>query len=134
MGGGFVVLPRGNYPFEVVDTKWKQAKTSKAWMIDLKTKANGGDAGEVNVWEFLIFGEKTIWKFDQFLKSIDKHPGEGVDIDIEEEDGVPVLRINGEVWEIDDLIGQKGHYDLKVGKNDKGEDRNEVASFTWEEF
>ena len=130
MGGGkSPILEAGDYPFEVDDTKWKKAKSSGNWMIELKLKIE-----ESFVWEFLVFSPAAFWKFDQFLKAIGQHPGEGIDVDIQEDDGDVTLTVNDAVWDIDELIGRTGNLTLKVGKNDKGEPRNEVVGFIWEEF
>ena len=134
MGGGISEpLPKGDYPFEVVDLKWKVSEKSGADMIELKIRCEG-EGREVLVWDFLVFSANAFWKFDQFLKTIDKHPGEGVDVDVVDGDEGKQLFVNGKVWEIDDFISQRGNVTLKVGKNNKGEPRNEVVGFIWEEF
>jgi hypothetical protein len=132
-GGSSAVLPKGDYKFEVVDLKWKKSKAGNR-MIEVKMCC-GEEPATANVWEYLVFSESAFWKFDQFLKSIGAHPGEGVDVEIDEIDGDPCLVVNGNTWDIDELIGRKGELTLKVGKNDKNEERNEVVGFIWpEEF
>ena len=114
----FKLLPKGNYPFEVLDAKEKAldkdgAKLKKGTQfIELKIKVND----EVTIFDNLFFDASTFWKIDAFLKSIGMHTGDG------------------EVITIDcfDLCGEKGFADLKVGKNGRGEDRNEIGGYTWE--
>lgn len=119
----FVILPKGNYPFEIVDAK--EGKMDKdgsslpkgTQFIELTLKiTNPATEETVKVYDNLYFHSKTAWKIDALLKAIGKHPGEG------------------EVIEIDcfDLIGSEGNADIKVGKNNRGDERNEVNGFTWD--
>jgi hypothetical protein len=133
-GGSFAVLPKGDYKFEIVDTKWKKSQAGNR-MIEMKLCV-GEEPETANVWENIVFTESAFWKFDQLLKAIGNHPGEGIDVEVDEDaDGDPILIVNGVAWNIDDFIGQRGELTLKVGKNNKNEDRNEVVGFIWpEEF
>lgn len=125
----FVILPKGNYPFEIVDAK--EGKMDKdgnslpkgTQFIELTLKiTNPATEETVKVYDNLYFHTKTAWKVDSLLKAIGKHPGEG------------------ELIEIDcfDLIGYEGRADIKVEKKlRKGStseyfERNEVNGFTWD--
>lgn len=112
MGGSNAVLPAGDYQFEVVNAEEKRSKAGND-MIELTLSIEGS-----KVYDNLVFTEKAFWKVDQFLKSVGAHPGEGKSIDVE----------------ADDCVGQRGTVTLRVGKSDKGNDRNEVDCYTWEEF
>lgn len=111
-GASGPILPAGEYPFEVVNAKEARSKNGND-MIELKLDINGS-----KIYDNLVFTDKAFWKIDQFLKAVGAHPGEGKDITVE----------------ADDLIGHKGTCKLRVGKTDKGNERNEVESYTWEEF
>jgi hypothetical protein len=119
----FTIFPKGNYPFEIVDAK--EGKMDKdgsslpkgTQFIELTLKIKNPTTEEtVKVFDNLYFHSKTAWKIDSMLKAIGKHPGEGALIEID----------------CFDLIGSEGFADIKVGKNNKGDERNEVAAFTWE--
>ncbi|CAB4163212.1 hypothetical protein UFOVP813_7 [uncultured Caudovirales phage] len=120
----FLIFPKGNYPFGIVDAKeGKLAKDGArlkagTQFIELKIKVTNPKTDEtVTIFDNLYFDGSTFWKVDAMLKAIGKHPGEG------------------EVIEIDcfDLIGEAGFADIKIGKNNRQEERNEVAAYTWEE-
>ncbi len=105
------VHPAGDYSFEVVNAEEKKSKSGND-MIELTLLVKGS-----KVYDNLVFIEKVFWKIDQFLKSTGSHPGEGKEINVE----------------ADDCVGQKGRVRLSVGKNDKGNERNEVECYLWEE-
>jgi hypothetical protein len=112
------ILKPGEYEFEVIDAKEKALEKDGAKLkagtplIELKLRVNG----EATVFDNLFFADATFWKVDAFLKSINKHPGDG------------------EVVEIDcfELIGEKGSVRIKTGKTQGGQPRNEVDAYTWD--
>lgn len=111
-GGAKVILEKGEYPFEVVDAT-ESVSANGNDKIELKLRVNG----EANVYDNLVFTEKAFWKIDQFLRSVDAHPGEGNTVDVT----------------ADECIGHKGVCFITVGKNDKGEPRNEVGGYVWDD-
>ena len=106
------VLPAGTYSYVVEDAVEKMSRAGNE-MIELRLKVGDDDAGYGKCWEYLVFSERAAWKIDQFLASVGRptSPGDNVEI------------------ETDDLIGLEGQAEITVGKNNKGEDRNEVGAF-----
>lgn len=75
-GGSFesVVLPEGNYNFEVmkVEKQWHDGsdKIPACNMAKIQLKVDGGDQGFAIVFENLYLYEKMEWKAASFLRSI----------------------------------------------------------------
>lgn len=112
----FTILPAGKYPFRVLDANQQRSKAGND-MIELKLDFYDDDGNSSTVWDFLVFTEKSVWKVDHFLKSCGMHPGEGQEIDLNP----------------NEFIGFEGMGELRIGKTDKGVERNEVAAYTWDE-
>lgn len=102
--GDRFLVPDGLYCVEAIDAKEKTSKTGNP-MIELKleVKLEGGGSGP-KFFDWLVLSESTAWKMDQFLAAAGKHPGEGVEVDVD----------------ADDLIGLLLTARLRQRKRDKG--------------
>jgi hypothetical protein len=116
----FTIFPKGEYPFKIIDAKEGKMPKDGARLkagtqfIELKLRFSNAAGEEITIFDNLYFDASTFWKIDAMLKCIGKHPGDG------------------EVMEIDifELIDEGGTAMLKVGKNNRNEERNEVAAYT----
>jgi hypothetical protein len=111
-GNSGPILKPGEYPFEIVNAEEARSKNGND-MIELTLRI-----GESKVYDNLVFTDRAFWKIDQFLRSIAQHPGEGKSFDVL----------------ADDLVGHKGMCKVGMGKTAKGNERNEIDAYTWEEF
>jgi hypothetical protein len=103
--GNRFLVPDGIYEVEVINAIEKTSKTSGQPMIELKVQVVGqnGDHGP-KFFDWLVMSEGGAWKIDSFLVAAGKHPGEGVEIELE----------------ADDLIGVAVRARLKQRKKDNG--------------
>lgn len=119
----FTIFPKGEYPFKIIDAKEGKLQKDGARLkkgtpfIELKLRFTNDAGEEVTVFDNLYFDTSTFWKIDSMLKAIGKHPGEGEMVEID----------------VFELIDEGGIALLKVGKNGRNEDRNEVSAYTWPE-
>lgn len=120
--GDRFLVPDGPYCVEVVDAKEKTSKSGNP-MIELKleVRPEGGGSGP-KFFDWLVMSEAAAWKFDQFLAAAGRHPGEGVEVDIEPDDLIGLLltarlrqrkRDKGTTMEVDAYIvpGTESEFD-----------------------
>ena len=120
--GDRFLVPDGLYCVEVIDAKEKRSKAGND-MIELKleVKLEGGGSGP-KFFDWLIISEAAAWKFDQFLAAAGRHPGEGVEIDVDPDDLIGLLvtarlrqrkRDKGTTMEVDAYIvpGSESEFD-----------------------
>ena len=73
-GSETVILPEGNYPFEVIKTEKLKfdgsAKIPHCWMAKVYLRIDGGDKGKALCVENLYLVENLEWKASSFLRSI----------------------------------------------------------------
>ena len=109
----------GDYRIAVIGA---QEKTSSAGnpMIELKHEVlgliGGPDLPEGNlprVYDNLVFTANASWKIDQFRAAIGEEVIDGQEVDID----------------ADDLIGATLSAHIVVGKNQKGNNRNEIGAY-----
>jgi hypothetical protein len=103
------VLPEGEYPFECINAEAKVSSNSGNDMIEVSLKI--GKDGPV-VRDFLMGGEKTKWKLDNFRAAI------GEQVKIREE-----VDINP-----DDFVGKTGRCFLYIDEYE-GRRKNKVADY-----
>jgi hypothetical protein len=120
--GDRFLVPDGLYCIECVDAKEKTSKKGNP-MIELKleVRPEGGGSGP-KFFDWLVINESSAWKMDQFLAAAGKHPGEGVEVDIEPDDLIGLLltarlrqrkRDKGAIMEVDAYIvpGTESEFD-----------------------
>lgn len=112
----FTVLPAGDYRFRVLDATEKRSKNGND-MIELKLDVFADNGPQGVVYDNIVFTATAQWKCDQFLKACGMLLAEG-----------EVVNIVANEW-----IGFEGRVKLRVGKTDKGNDRNEVVAYLWDE-
>lgn len=66
----YPVLPKGKYQFEVKNVEYTRSKKNEP-MYKIQLRVEGEQ--DVTVWDYIVENEKNIWKFEQFLKSIDMY-------------------------------------------------------------
>lgn len=109
-------VPPGEYALRVIEATEDTSKGGND-MIKLKLRVLHDDGTEgPALFDYLVFQDSSLWKIDQFLKSAEQHPGEGVEIDLD------VNQMIG--WEVRGL--------LKV-EDYKGNKNNKVESYLFEE-
>jgi hypothetical protein len=98
------LVPDGIYEIECVEAIEKTAKSGNP-MIQLNWQVVGknGDNGP-KFKDWLVMTEAVAWRIDSFLLAIGRHPGEGVEVELE----------------ADDLIGVSTRARLKQEKDAKG--------------
>lgn len=80
-------VPEGDYVFGVAAAEMRLSKQGND-MIELRLRLLGpfedGKMAEKGplVYDYLVFGEKSEWKIDVFLKAIQKAPSKGAEVDI----------------------------------------------------
>ena len=77
----YKILEPGDYDFVVNDAVEKNSKSGNP-MIELKLMV-GTHPNEKGVFDYLVFDGKSEWKLDTFLYSIQRHPGVGVEMEID---------------------------------------------------
>jgi hypothetical protein len=102
----------GIYSATIVVAEEKFSKSSGNEMIELQWKL---DISSPIIWDHLIFGEKTLWKIDTFLKAIGKQPKKGEEVEINAAD----------------LIGCRAYLRLRIEEY-KGRDQNKVDRYETE--
>ena len=112
-------VPKGDYRIAVVGAEEKTAKSGNP-IIELKHEilgpVNGPDFDEdkrPKVYDNLVFVASASWKIDQFRAAIGEEVVEGQEVDIE----------------ADALLGATLTAHIGLGKNQKGDDRNEIVSY-----
>lgn len=111
------ILEPGEYTFRVVNATQKQSKAGNP-MIEVEARHVQDDGSEGRkIYDNLVFTEKALWKVDQFLAAVGKHPGEGKEITLDAED----------------MIGLEFRAKVGVEKDNKDRDRNFVESYVFEE-
>ena len=65
----FTVLPKGEYPFTILEINEFEQSRAGNDMLPLKLEFTG-PAGTSNVFENLVFTEKAIFKINQFLAAV----------------------------------------------------------------
>jgi hypothetical protein len=120
--GDRFLVPDGIYCVEVLDAKEKTSKQGNP-MIELKLQVVPGEGGSgPKFFDWLVMSESSAWKLDQFLAAAGKHPGEGVEIEIEPDDFIGMLitarlrqrkRDKGATMEVDAYIvpGTESEFD-----------------------
>ena len=104
-GNDRFLVPDGIYEIECVEAIEKTSKSSGNPMIEIKWQVVGknGDNGP-KFKDWLVMSEAVAWRIDAFLIAAGKHPGEGVEVELD----------------ADDLIGVAVRARLKQEKDDKG--------------
>ena len=99
------LVPDGIYEIECVEAIEKTSKSSGNPMIQLTWEIVGknGDNGP-RLKDWLVMSEAVAWRIDAFLVAIGRHPGEGVEVELD----------------ADDLIGVSTRARLKQEKDAKG--------------
>lgn len=111
------IVPPGDYKLKVIAAKDDTSKTGND-MIELQLRIIHDDGSNgPSLFDYLVFTQSSFWKVDAFLKSADKHPGEGQSVNVN----------------ADDLIGYEVRATLKVEKYD-GKESNKVAAYLFEDF
>jgi len=113
-----IEVPDGDYPFTVLAAEDRISKTSGNDMIDLQLACEVGMDRPLNVYENLVFTEKSLYKIKQFLDATgmkDKYTLNGSRLEIN--------------LEPDECIGAVGVCHLE-----KGEKYMEVAWFLQKRF
>lgn len=82
----YKILDAGDYNFVVDDAEERTSKSGNS-MIALKLKV-GDVPNDRNVYDYLVFDGKSEWKLGTFLYAIGRHPGVGVEMDIDPNDFV----------------------------------------------
>lgn len=103
-GNDRFLVPPGIYEIECIDAREKTSKSGNA-MIELTWQIvgeNGNHGPKFKDW--LIASEAVAWRTDAYLTAIGRHPGEGVELDVE----------------ADDQIGVSTRARIKHEKDDKG--------------
>lgn len=98
------LVPDGIYEIECIDAREKTSKGGNP-MIEINWQivgTNGDNGPKFKDW--LVMSEAVAWRIDAFLVAIGKHPGEGVEVELE----------------ADDLIGVSTRARLKQEKDAKG--------------
>jgi hypothetical protein len=98
------LVPPGIYEIECIDAKEKTSKGGNP-MIELNWQIvgeNGEHGPKLKDW--LVMSEAVAWRIDAFLVAAGKHPGEGVEVELD----------------ADDLIGVAVRARLKQEKDAKG--------------
>ena len=102
--GARFLVPDGLYCVEIIAAKEKTSKSgNEMFELKLEVRPEGGGSGP-KFFDWLVLSESTAWKMDQFLAAAGKHPGEGVEVDVD----------------ADDLIGLLLTARLRQRKRDKG--------------
>ena len=102
--GNRFLVPDGIYEMEIIDAKEKKSQAGNP-MLEIKWEIvgkNGDNGPQLKDW--LVMSEAVMWKIDAFLVACGKHPGEGVEIELD----------------ADDLIGVAVRARLKQEKDAKG--------------
>ena len=99
------LVPDGIYEIECVEAIEKTSKSSGNPMIQLTWEIVGknGDNGP-RLKDWLVMSEAVAWRIDAFLVAIGRHPGEGVEVELD----------------ADELIGVSTRARLKQEKDAKG--------------
>lgn len=97
------LVPDGIYEIEILDAKERTSKSGNP-MMELKCQVHQNGESGPKFYDWLVMSEGAAWKIDNFLAAVGRHPGEGVEVDL---DG-------------DDLIGMTCRARLKQRKKDNG--------------
>jgi hypothetical protein len=117
-GGAAPLLEPGDYRFRIVNATQKTARESRNEMIEIEARVINSDGTEGRkIYDNLVFTEKALWKVDQFMAAIGVHPGEGREITIDAED----------------LIGREFRATVRISKDNKDRDRNEIDAYLFGE-
>jgi hypothetical protein len=82
------LVPDGIYEIECIDAKEKTSTKGNP-MLELTWQIVGqnGDHGP-RLKDWLVMSEAVMWKIDAFLVAAGKHPGEGVEFELEADDQI----------------------------------------------
>jgi hypothetical protein len=124
--GGRAVLPKGEYPFTILEINAIEISKAGNQVLPLKLEFTGTAGETATVYEKLVFTQAAKWKIDSFLKCTlggAMTPGKSVNFD--DPRFVAWLEKNG-----------KGRAKLKIetytAKDGTAKERNAVESFLWE--
>lgn len=110
-------VPAGEYKLRVIEAK-EDTSTNGNDMIKLKLRIIKDDDSEgPALFDYLVLGENSQWKIDQFLSACGEHPGEGEDVDLD----------------VDAMIGWECTAILIVEEY-KGKKSNKVESYAIQDF
>ena len=107
----------GTYKLRVIEATEDTSKGGND-MVKLKLrilKADGSDGPAM--FDYLVLGENTGWKIDQFLSACGEHPGEGQRVSLD----------------VDAMIGWECEAELTV-ETYNGKKSNKVANYVIQEF
>jgi hypothetical protein len=89
-GNDRFLVPDGIYEIECVDAKEKTSQGGNPMMeLTWEIVGKNGDNGP-KLKDWLVQTEKASWKIDQYLAAAGKHPGEGVEFELEADDQIGV--------------------------------------------
>jgi hypothetical protein len=121
-GGGFEPLPAASYNFRVAKVDMKTTKTTNNPMMQVSLVVLDGPYEGKKVSLFLVITAKSGFRIQQLLEAA--IPGEYETFETNEKDDQD-RPINAFKFNTDALIDTTFTADLTVGKDDKGEPRNE---------
>jgi len=109
--GGNYSVPPGNYKIKVIDASETYSKAGDA-MVKLKFAVIMDDGSDgPTFFEYLTLTAASSWKIDEFLSAADKHPGEGIDIELDADDMIG--------WELEAKLSRKEYNGNTNNKADK---------------
>jgi hypothetical protein len=117
----FTVLPKGEYPFTILEINAFEQSRAGNDMLPLKLEFTGDAGATSNVYENLVFTEKAIFKINQFLAAVSIP--EGTRINFRDPEFIKYLKVKTGRAMLD-----IESYQNKAGKTVK---KNVVASFLY---
>jgi hypothetical protein len=106
----------GDYHLRVVAAREDTSKAGND-MIEVKLKVIHEDGSDgPDLLDYLVFNQASFWKVDQFLKSCERHPGEGEHVELDP----------------DEMIGWECEATLKV-ETYEGKKSNKVSAYLWDD-
>ena len=110
------IVPAGVYTLRVIEAEEDTSKGGND-MVKLKLRVVKDDGKDgPALFDYLVFTESSFWKIDAFLKSADKHPGEGEEVELD----------------CDDMIGWEVRAKLTVDTYN-GKQSNKVDAYLFED-
>lgn len=76
----FIVLPKGEYPFRVLEINAMETSKAGNPMLPIKLEFTG-QQGSTTVYEYLVFTDSAAFKIKQFLKAINVPVGQRVNFE-----------------------------------------------------
>lgn len=109
--GGNYSVPPGDYKIKIVDAIETHSKAGDP-MVKLKFAVVMDDGSDgPTFFEYLTLTSASAWKIDEFLAAANKHPGEGLDVELDADEMIG--------WEMEAKLSRKeynGNLNNKVEK------------------